>query len=75
MELALLRIKEAQQNLLVVLAEIGADPHVARDGPGDARRKAFRCSVATRAVLREDSLPLILGLSGFGRLILLDLRL
>lgn len=54
-----LGIQEAEQLLLIVLAERCADAHVMHDRTGDARRETLRSCMAARAVLLKDALSLI----------------
>jgi hypothetical protein len=66
-----LRVKKAEQLFCIMLAERGPDAHVADDGSGDARRKAFRSVVTAGAILLEDAGPFVFmrlrgGRSGMG---------
>jgi len=57
------RIEEVQQLLLVVLAERGANTHMAHYGARYAGREPFRRRVTTRAILLKDALALGLRLT------------
>lgn len=49
--------KEAEQFLLIVLAELSTHPHVPDDCARDTRRQTFRRIVASGAILLQDALP------------------
>jgi hypothetical protein len=63
----MLWIEEVKQLFFFVLAERGADTHVAHDGAGYARRESIGCIVATRTVLLKDALAIILLRGGMRR--------
>ena len=51
----LLRIEETEQHFFVVLAERGADAHVAADGSRNAGRKGVGSVVTARAILLKNT--------------------
>jgi hypothetical protein len=55
-----LRVEEVKQRFFIVLAQPGANAHVAHDG-ADMRARTPPARVAARAVLLKDALALICG--------------
>src|SRR5271168_2798886 len=61
---SVLRVKEMEQLLFIMLAERSAHAHVAHNGAGNTRRETFRLVVAARAVLLENAFAVIFLLRG-----------
>jgi hypothetical protein len=54
-----LRVQKPKQLFCIVLAQRGADAHVAHNGAGNPGREAFRSIVAAGAVLLEDPVAFV----------------